>query len=447
MNIPKKELIKEHEALVENLEPAVEEKNKQEDELRELKMAKGGAPGVTFMENMPQSEVAKTVHLGNPVSDQDKMNTVFKAMGMGKYAIGGTVPQPPTGPNLGMPDQNDPGFWDAIKNALGKISKPITNPLGVPLADMAQGTAEAAVPVIKEMAGPATSALNQVTGLNLPVPPPPAQAPAGDPVPLSAQTPPPQLPSAAPVKPEMPKGAPAASGPDLKNLFNQDTSKITEGVNAEDRQKLAGNLTAGQTDIGSIIAQALAGLGDAISAKGGREQHSLKDIFGLQKQQRDEALANFDKARQARLEQLDLKTKMGTNAIQQLAAQDAYGVNEALNKQLGAPAGTKQKDLPLFMQMAQAKAAQAEKDGELYMKAHKQAADEIEGAVKSASMFSIKPSAAQMQARGAKLADTYYNRAKGNILFQPSDGQPPVWIPAKNMGEAKKMDPNGQVIQ
>lgn len=381
------------------------------------------------------------------MTDDQKRSEIYKAMGMDKYAGGGFIPQQPeTGPDLGMPNQNDPGFWDAIKNALGKVSAPITRPMGA-IADMASGTAEAATPVLKSLAGPAVSAVNDVTGLSLPVPPPPAQAPEMTPPPPVAQTPPPQLPSASPVKPEMPKAAPAASGPDLKNLFNQDTSKITEGVEGADRQKLADSLNAGQTDIGSIIAQALAGLGDAISAKGGRTQNSLKEIFGLQKQQRDEALANFDKNRQARLEQVDLKTKMGNNAIQQLAAQDAYGVNENLNKQLGAPPGTKQKDLPLYMQMHSAKAAQSEKDSDLYMKAHKQAADEIEGAVKSASMFSIKPSAAQMQSRGAKLADTYYNRAKGNVLFQPSDGQPPVWIPAKNMGEAKKMDPNGQIIQ
>lgn len=166
----------------------------------------------------------------------------------------------------------------------------------------------------------------------------------------------------------------------------------------------------------------------------------------MQKEQRAEALANFDKGRQDRLQKLDLQTKMGNNAINQLAAQDAYGIDEHLNKQLGAPPGTAHKDLPLYMQMMTAQVGQQEKDSDLYMKAHAQAASEIDSAIKNAGVFNMKPSPAQIQASGAKLADQYYHRAKGSVLFQPSDGQKPVWIPAQNVQKAKQMDPHGQIV-
>lgn len=378
------------------------------------------------------------------MSHEKHLAEIYKAMGIQKYADGGLTPPEPTGPVVGMPNTSDPSYWDQIKAALAQVSAPVTKPIGA-INDMVTGAAQAAAPA----APAAVSALNSMTGLSLPVPeaPAPKTADLGTPAPLSAPTPP-ALPPAAPIHPPV-AAAPAGGGTtgDLKNLFNQDTSKLTEGVNAEDRQALTGGLEGQQHGIGSVIAQAVAGLGDAIAAKGGKEQHSLKDIFSMQKQQRDEALANFDKARQARLEKLDLQTKMGDNTIKQLAAKDAYGIDEHLNKQLGAPPGTAHKDLPLYMQMMTAQAAQQEKDSDLYMKAHAQAANEIESGLKNASMFGMKPSAAQIQASGAKLADQYYHRAKGSILFQPSDGQKPVWIPAQNIQKAKQMDPHGQIVQ
>lgn len=417
-------------------------------------MADGGYPHVTFMENMPQEQVEKVVHLGNPptpepakaeVSQQEKTDTIYRAMGMGKYAVGGIVPPAPVGPQVGlpgMPNQADPNFWEQVKAALSKVSAPVTSAANAAVAPLEAG-AKMATPLVP----PAVSAINRLTGADLPVPAAPA-APAPDlgaPTPLSA----PVAPTPAPMPPvAAPKAAPGAGEPsELKNLFNQDTSKLTEGVEGADRQKVADTMTGRQTGVGSILAEALAGLGDAISAKGGRDTHALKDIFTMQKQQRDEALANFDKNRQSRLEKLDLQTKMGNNTIQKLAAQDAYGVDEHLNKMLGAPAGTAHKDLPLYMQMATAKIAQDEKDSDLYLKAHSQAANEVEASIKNAGIFNVKPSPEQIKAAGAKLADNYYNRAKGNVLFQPSDGQKPIWIPAKNMEAAKKMDPNGQIIQ
>jgi hypothetical protein len=439
-------------------------------------MADGGYPHVTFLENVSTPEMKKTVHLEDPsgahgnkittgheenyaeggaihkaegrdkepakpadidMSHEKKLHSIYKAMGIKGYADGGPVDQTPIDPS-GMPNPSDPTYWDQIKAAMAKLAAP-AGAMAAPL----EGAARMAAP----LAPAAVGAVNRLTGASLPVPavPAPQTANLGAPTPLSAQMPP-AIP-AAPVAP--PVGGPAANtgAPDLKNLFNQDTSKLTEGVNPEDRQNLANATLGQQRGLGSIVAEAVAGLGDALAAKGGREQHSLKDIFSMQKQQRDEALANFDKARQDRLQKLDLQTKMGNNSIQKLAAQDAYGTDESLNKQLGAPPGTLHKDLPLYMQMMTAKVAQQEKDSDLYMKAHTQAANDIDSAIKNAGMLNIKPSPAQIQASGAKLADQYYNRAKGNVLFQPSDGQKPVWIPAQNLQKAKQMDPHGTTIQ
>lgn len=425
VEMSKKEFVAEHENLIKNLQPAVDEQAKQEKELQEIQNhAHGGV-----------------------VSDDEKRNAIYKAMGMGKYAVGGVV-QPPVGPQLGIPDRGDPNFWENIKNALTKVAAPITKPI-----ELASDVTQAAMPALetagRHLAPPAVAAVNELTGANFPIPEAPKTPDLGTPTPLSAPVTPPPTPKmpATPVSVPKTETGSVPAAPKIEGLFNQDTSKLTEGVDATDRQAVVQNLAEKQGGLGSIIAQALAGLGDAVSAKGGREQHALKDIFTMQKQQREEALANFDKERQSRLEQLDLKTKMGENAIKELAAQDAYGVDESLNRQIGAPAGTKHKDLPLYMQMASAKAQAAEKDADLRMRAMKQASDDVEAAVKNAGMFSFKPSAEQIKAQGAKLADQYFNRAKGNVLFQPSDGQKAVWIPAKNLGRAQQMDPNGRVIQ
>ncbi len=435
-------------------------------------------PHVTFLENVSTPEMKKTVHLEDPsgahgkkiatgheenyaeggtvhkaedrnkepakpanieMSHEDKLKSIYKTLGMKKYADGGPVlPNAPAlNPNA-PPSQTDPSYWDQIKAALSQVTAP-AGAMAAPLA----GLVEKGAP----LAPAAVSAVNTLTGASLPVPASPA--PVGANVGVPAASPAPVLPTPAPLPPAMPPAAVAGStpkAPDLTNLFNQDTSSLEKGSTAEDRNALVGKLQAQQHGLGPIIAQAVAGLGDALTAKGGREQHSLQGIFSMQKEQRDEALANFDKARQDRLQKLDIQTKLGQNAIAKLAAQDAYGVDESVNKMVGAPPGTAHKDLPLYMQMKAAQVAAQEKDADLYMKSHAQAGTDIDNAVKNASILSIKPSSAQLQASGAKLADQYYNKAKGNILFQPSDGQKAVWIPAANIGKARQMDPHGQIV-
>jgi hypothetical protein len=364
-------------------------------------------------------------------SHEDKLKHVYKAMGIKGYDDGGAVTPDTSTP---VPSQNDPGFWDSIKAALAQVASPITGTANAVTAPVKQAATDVqtAIPA-------AAPSVNQLLGSNLPE----AQGatPQTPPVtPPVAPTTPTAMPIPAGTAPTIGGSAPSASV--LNNLFNQDTSKLTAGVNSEDRQALANKIQTQQHGLGSIIAEAIAGLGDALAAKGGREQNALGNIFSMQKQQRDEALANFDKERQDRVQKLALQSQMGNNGIQQLAAQDAYGVDDKLNSMLGAPQGTAHKDLPLYFQMKSAQVAQQEKSADLYMKAHAQAATDVDNAVKNASVLGIKPSSAQLQASGAKLADQYFNRAQGNILVKPSDGGPAQWIPAQNLPKAKQMDPN-----
>jgi len=370
---------------------------------------------------------------GDVIPHEEKMNEIYKAMGIKKYADGGSVPPPtPAGPPA-PPSQNDPGFWDQIKSVLGQVGGTLSNALPT-MPGVAQGTADiAATPGI-------APAINAGLGTNL-------QGPAAVPPPV-APPPPPAAPGLPPVAP--PTGIPGGTAsstpqpamPNLGTLFNQDTSKLTAGVNPEDRQALVQKLQDQQHGLGAVIAQAVSGLGDAIAAKGGVQQHSLQNIFSMQKQQRDEALANFDKARQDRLQTVSVQTQLGDNALKQAAAIDAYGVDDHLNGMIGAPKGTMKKDLPTYFQIMSAQVAKQEKDADLYMKSHAQASTDVDNAVKNASVLGIKPSAAQLEASGAKLADQYFNRARGNILVKPSDGGQAQWIPAQNLSRAKQMDPN-----
>lgn len=462
-------------------------------------MADGGFPHVTFMENQTPEENAKTTHLEKgpakmaeggtihkaedrnkepakpkdvDMSHEKKLNSIYKAMGIKKYADGGVATSDNTvdPSQLPTPTPSDPNYWDQIKAALAQVASPVTGAANA-ITGPVQNAVAAATPAIQSAAPAAISAVNNLTGMSLPVPA--APTPAGTPAMPAAPTGPlnpmdennlrntgtaatdpnfmAKLAAGTAMTPAgTPGGAPSAlpgAMPNLSTIFNQDTSKLTAGVNPEDRQALANKLQSQQHGIGAIIAQAVSGLGDALAAKGGKEQHSLQNIFSMQKTQRDEALANFDAARQDRLQKLALQTTMGDNALKQAAAADAYGTDEHLNSMIGAPKGTMKKDLPTYFSLMSSKVAQQEKDADLYMKAHAQAATDVDNAVKNASVLSIKPSSAQLQASGAKLADQYFNRAKGNILVKPSDGGPAQWIPAQNIGKAKQIDPNLQIQQ
>lgn len=429
-------------------------------------MSDGGYPHVTFMEDETPEAVKKTTHLADApkmaeggtihkaedrnkepakpkdieMSHEKKLDSIYRAMGVKGYDDGGVV-TPPTD-SLPTPTPSDPTYWDQIKSALSKFSdSPAANIAGM-AANPVSGVAnvvENAAPGIMKAEGPAAS---QVMGAmaggatpTLPVatpPVPPAVAPIAPPV----------MPPAMATKPSAPGST--VDNDALNNLFNQDTSKLEQGVTPEDRQALVNQLQTQQHGIGNVIAEAVSGLGDAFAAKGGKEQHSLQGIFSMQKDQRAEALANFDKARQDRLQKLDIQTKTGDNAIKKLAAQDAYGTDEHLNAMLGAPKGTAHKDLGLYFQAKAQQAVQQERDADLYLKGHAQAGTDVDNAVKGASMLNIKPSAAQIEAAGNKRAEQLINGAKGNVLVKRSNGQM-GWIPAASVARAQQLDPSLQV--
>lgn len=444
------------------------------------KMADGGYPHVTFMEDQTPEENEKTTHLASApkmaeggtvhkaedrnkepakpkdvdMSHEKKLNSIYKAMGIKKYADAGLVtpndvdpsqlpdgvpPPPPSGPGLMEWLQN---FGSKLINSpAGQVAGAVMNPVSA-ASDAIQSAAPS---IIKAEAPTVSGVANAMTGGAVPAVAPPA--PPAAPTPDAPVAIPPQAAMPKPPVPPAAMGGGAPQNSELNNLFNQDTSKLTQGANAEDRNALVNKLGNQQHSLGAVIAEAVSGLGDALAAKGGREQHSLQGIFSMQKEQRDEALANFDKARQDRIQKLALQTQMGNNSIQQLAAKDAYGTDEHLNKMLGAPPGTAHKDLPLYFQAKVSAVMQQEKDADLYMKAHAQAGTDVDNAVKNSSVLGFKPSSAQIQASGSKLADQYFNRAKGNILVKPSDGGQAQWIPAQNLGKAKQMDPNLAVQQ
>ena len=391
---------------------------------------------------------------GGVIPHEEKLNSVYKAMGIKKYADGGTpsegdvdASQLPGG--VPPPPPSGPGLMDWIKNFGSKLAGSpaasfagaMTNPLGT-LGNAAANVA----PTAASAAAPAVSGLeNAITGgaipaMAAPATPPPAPAPVA-----------PVIPPASPAPLGGGSAAPGTSTtagmPNIGGLFNQDPSKLTQGVEPEDRQALANKLQEQQHGLGAIIAQAVAGLGDAVAAKGGKEQHALGNIFSMEKTQRDEALANFDKARQDRMQKLQLQTQMGNNALKQMAAADAYGIDEHLNQIVDAPKGTMKKDLPTYVGIMAARVAAKEKDEDLYMKSTAESDTQADNNIKNMSMFGFKPSQAQIQAMKEHGRDQLYNRAKGNILVKPSDGGAAQWIPAQNLGKAKQMDPNLQVQQ
>ena len=445
--------------------------------------AKGGFPHVTFMEDQTPEGVKETTHLAKSheepkmakggtvhkaedrnkepakpkdieMSHEKKLNSIYKAMGIKKYAAGGTpdagdvdASQLPGG--VPPPPPDGPGLMDWIKNFGSKlVNGPAATIAGMamnPVSGIANAV-ESAVPAVANAELPAASSVaNVMSGGATPVvAPPTAPIPAPSAAtPLPSPLPSPQAPPTTQASAPAPSAGASTSGmPNLNTIFNQDTSKLTQGSNPEDRQALVTKLQGQQEGLGGIIAQAVSGLGDAVAAKGGKEQHSLQNIFSMNTQQRQEALANFDQARQDRIQKLQLQTQLGDNALKQAAAADAYGTDEHLNQMIGAPKGTMKKDLPTYFQIMSAQVAQQEKNADLYMKAHAQAGTDVDNAIKNSSVLGIKPSPAQLQASGSKLADQYYNRAKGNILVKPSDGGQAQWIPAQNLGKAKQMDPN-----
>lgn len=238
-------------------------------------------------------------------SQDSKLAAIFKAMGFGHTADGAQ--------NVGAASNVLGGVGDALKGALPLAPK------------VAEGAADAAAtPGIAPV-------INSVVGSNL-------QEPAAPPMPTPPVAPPPApMPPAAHPAPA-PHMAPATPTPDpLAQLGKFDPTAVAPGMNPGDRQALAGQLNANQHTFGNYLAEAVSGIGDALAARGGVSQNSLGAIIGLQKQQRDEALSNFDKAREIAVQNHTMKNQADQELINNVKARGEMIVSPEIAKSLGHP--------------------------------------------------------------------------------------------------------------
>lgn len=271
-------------------------------------------------------------------SDEEKRKLVLKTISenRAKFDDGGVVdpnaPVPVDAPQESklqmILDTIRKGAGNLADSPAAKIAGVMTDPLGAlgkvitsPQAQNVVGQElKGITPAVQTLAGSSPTA---------PIMPPPATPDAT----ASAPVPPAPAP-AAPVT----HAAPAAGGPDpLAQLGKFDANAATPGLNPADRQALATNLNANQHTFGNYLAEAIAGLGDAVSAKGGVSQNSLGNIFALQTQQRQEALDNFDKARQAAVDHFTMKNQADQNLINNLKARGELSISPSIANALGHP--------------------------------------------------------------------------------------------------------------
>ncbi len=234
-------------------------------------------------------------------------------------------------------------------------------------------------------------AINAAIGTSLPDSAPKADTTIAAPAPDVSDVPPPVIP---PVQNKAPQGSSVTQNvtptPDpLAQLGKFDPSTVTPGLNPGDRQALASNLNANQHTYGNYLAEALAGLGDAVAARGGVQQDTLGKIFALQTQQRQEALDNFDKARQAAVEHFTMKNQADQRIIENLKARNEMIVSPAVAQMIGHPnlAGKPLNQADLVIKTDAMKYDFANKMTERKQSALKNSADEIDKAVAHGGMF------------------------------------------------------------
>lgn len=265
-------------------------------------------------------------------SDAEKKELVHKALKEKTLKLddGGVVD--PNAASTTLPaDAPQPSKLQAILQAIGMAGKDAVSSVLPGTQSLAGAIAPASANVA---ATPGIApAINAVAGSNLQDSPP-------DPTPVSMNSVPAAVPPMSPA--DLPKPQPAtsqgASAPDpLSQLGKFDPSTVAPGMNPGDRQALAGQLNANQHTFGNYLAQALSGIGDAMAAKGGVQQNSLGDIINLQKQQRDEALGNFDKAREMAVQNFALKNQADQDLINNVKARGETLVSPQIAASLGHP--------------------------------------------------------------------------------------------------------------
>lgn len=316
-------------------------------------------------------------------SPEEKKAAVRKALDEKriKFDDGGT----PVDPNAPIPVDAAPEsklqmILDTIRRgASGLANSPAGQAAGAIMDPMHALGQVATSPQVQSILGkevsaaaPAAQALaGQAPAPAAPMPPAPAPAAALPP-------PPPAMPPAP-----APRAAGAAAPNPLDQLGKFDANAVTPGMNPADRQNLANSLGQNQHTFGNYLAEAVAGLGDAVAAKGGVQQNSLGNIFALQTQQRQEALENFDKARQAAMDHFTMKNQADQNLINNMKARGELQVSPGIAHALGHPelAGKPVAQADLVLKTDSMKMDFANKMQERKQAALKNSADEIEKAI------------------------------------------------------------------
>lgn len=387
-------------------------------------------------------------------SHEEKMEAVMKALSSGelKMADGGV---PPVGPlpadaspedKMGVIAKLMGAAGNIFQSPAGKMAQFAADPVGSATSLIAPRVAPA-IDTAKSLANPVINTMNAVGGTHVPNVPQEAPVPA----PQAASTPAPEVPSTPVQAPKIEAPPVAPHMTDFNALFNQDPSKIAPGLNAPDRQKAAGDVWNQQHTIGGMISEALTGLGDAVAARGGINQDMLSKVISLQGDRRKEVMDNFDKARETAVQNFNLKAQMGKNAIDMLAAKDAYGpASPALIKLLNGMGvqvtpGTLNKDLPMYFQAAKAQADKAVSQGEMLLKATKQASDEIEASNKDSGLLHMKMGPEEMAKHVKYRAAELMAQAQGMVHVRTSDGAE-HFMPAANVEKAKQMDRGLKVL-
>lgn len=262
-------------------------------------------------------------------SDAEKKEFIKKAMSEGRIKMSdGGAPTDPSLPADANQESKLAAIWDAIKGAGSDA-----------ISSVLPGTQSLTDAVAPSAASAATTpgiapAINAVTGGSLQ-----DSTSAFAPIALDS-VPPPSAPLQVPphTAPQSGNSVSAQTTPDpLAQLGKFDPTTVAPGMNPGDRQALAGQLNANQHTFGNYLAQAMSGIGDALAARGGVQQNSLGDIIALQKQQRDEALGNFDKAREAAVQNHTMKMQADQDLINNVKARGETLVSPDIAKSMGHP--------------------------------------------------------------------------------------------------------------
>lgn len=363
-------------------------------ELQSQAFAKGGV--VQQMNGMKRdAEPAKPKDID--MTHEKKLKAIYKAMGMTAMDDGGVV-TPVSGPMQGPPPPpapSDPGYMTWIKNALAAVEqggKSALNGIMAPanaIAPSAAAIGTAGAPALTQGLNAVSQQANSALGTSIPslnMPQAPIDNALGsDANPIDADKTL-GITNAPPLHPAMSMGAPApvqapASNP-IDQLGKFDPSTIAPGMNAGDRTALGNQLQTNSHSFGNLLAEALGGLGDAVAARGGAQQNSLGRIMALQKSQRDEALDNFDKARQIAMQNFSAKNSADQDLINNLKAKGELQVSPGIAKAIGHPelAGKPVQQADLVIKADQMNYEFANHMQERKQAALKDAADEVEKA-------------------------------------------------------------------